>query len=477
MRSLKRNFGYQMVYRILTVITPLITSPYLSRVLGVEALGKYSASQAYVNYFVLFAMLGIENYGNRSIAKIQENEAKRSTTFWNIYAVQFIASIMSIAVYIASIYCFIEPEKKTIYLLQGLWLIDSLLNINWFFFGCEQFKLIVTRNTIIKIASVACIILFVKKPSDLWIYIIIMGLSVVFAEGALWIFLPRFIKLEKPQWNEVKKNIIPVLHLFIPALALSVFHIMDKSMLNWLSDDVNSGYYYNADKLVNIPLQLITGMSAVMLPRIANTIYNEGSNKAKLLLKKSIELTLFLMCAVSFGIGTIADEFVPIFFGKGYEPCVILIECFVPVLIVKTLSDFIRTQYLIPSSNDKLYTIAVIGGAISNLIANYILIQSFGALGAVMGTLIAESVVLIFETIGVKKELSMRRLIGSHVSYLIFGGIMYVVVYVVSNIVSVNGVIKLCIQVGVGACTYLALCLLYWTINKKSIFHRYIPAK
>ena len=214
-----------------------------------------------------------------------------------------------------------------------------------------------------------------------------------------------------------------------------------------------------------------------MLPRIANTIYNEGSNKAKLLLKKSIELTLFLMCAVSFGIGTIADEFVPIFFGKGYEPCVILIECFVPVLIVKTLSDFIRTQYLIPSSNDKLYTIAVIGGAISNLIANYILIQSFGALGAVMGTLIAESVVLIFETIGVKKELSMRRLIGSHVSYLIFGGIMYVVVYVVSNIVSVNGVIKLCIQVGVGACTYLALCLLYWTINKKSIFHRYIPAK
>ena len=470
MRSLRKNFGYQMIYRILTVITPLITSPYLSRVLGVEALGKYSASQAYANYFVLFAMLGIENYGNRSIAKIQDYEEKRTTTFWNIYAVQFVASIISIAVYIASIYCFVEPEKKIIYLLQGLWLIDSLLNINWFFFGCEQFKLTVTRNILIKIVSVICIILFVKKPSDLWVYIIIMGLSVVLAEGALWLFLPRFIRFEKPQWNEIKKNIIPILHLFIPALALSVFHIMDKSMLNWLSDDVNSGYYYNADKLINIPLQLITGMSAVMLPRIANTIY-----KAKLLLKKSMELTLFLMSAVSFGIGAIANDFVPIFFGNGYEPCVVLIKCFVPVLIVKTLSDFIRTQYMIPSSSDKLYTIAIIGGAVSNLIANYILIQRFGALGAVIGTLIAESVVLIIETIGVKKEFSLMKLIGSHVNYLIFGGIMYTAVNMTSRIISATSVLNLCIQVGVGAGVYLILCLIYWIINKQSIFHRYIP--
>lgn len=312
-------------------------------------------------------------------------------------------------VYVVLVEILIRPELKLLYLLQGLWLI-SLLNINWFFWGCEQFKLTVTRNIVIKIASVESILLFVKNSDDLWIYVVIMGLSMVLAEGALWLFLPQYISQPKVQWNEIRKSIKPILQLFIPVLAFSVFHIMDKTMLNTFSNDANSGYYYNADKLINIALQLITGMSTVMLPRVANTLHTEGSRKVMELLSKSAEFTLFLTCVIAFGIGAISDSFLPFFFGKGYESCITLIKVFVPVLFIKALSDFIRTQYLISTGKDKLYIIAVLGGAVSNVIVNYIMILRCGVLGAVIGTSVAEIIVLVIQVIGVNNELPLKEI-------------------------------------------------------------------
>lgn len=463
-----------MVYRILLVVTPLITSPYLARVLGVEALGQYSASQAFVNYFILFAMLGIENYGNRTVARVQDDKQERSAAFWNIYIIQVIATCCSIVAFLLLVEMLIKPEVRLVYLMQGLWLIDSLLNINWFFWGCEQFKLTVTRNIVIKIASIAGILLFVKSPRDLWIYVMIVCMSGVLAEGSLWFFLPRYIEKPKVQWNEVLKNVAPILQLFIPVLASSVFHIMDKTMLNILSNDANSGYYYNADKIINVPLQLITGMSAVMLPRVANTLHTEGSGKVKELLSKSAELTLFLTCAIAFGIGAISDSFVPFFFGDGYEPCILLIKVFVPVLIIKALSDFVRGQYLIPTGKDKIYTIAVFGGALSNVVANYILIRQYGALGATIGTLIAEFIVLVIQVVGAKKDLPLKEIIGTNGIYIVFGITMFAVVAALSLCMAGSGIVKVAALILAGAVVYMLLCVGYWRINKKSIFARYV---
>ena len=474
MHSLKKNFGYQMIYRILTVVTPLITSPYLARALGVEALGKYSASQAFIKYFVLFAMLGIENYGNRTIAKVQDDKNARSKAFWNIYTIQFVAACGSIMVFVVLVYSIIAPELQLIYMLHGLWLIDSLLNINWFFWGCECFKLTVTKKFFIKILSVISILLFVKRPEDLWIYVAIMGLSMVLAEGTLWFYLPKYVTHYQVKWVEVSDNIKPILQLFIPVLAISVFHIMDKTMLNMLSDDVNSGYYYNADKLINIPLQLITGMSAVMMPRVANTLQTEGKKKVIELLSKSAELTLFLTCSIAFGIGAISDSFIPFFFGKGYEPCVMLIKVFVPVLIIKALSDFIRTQYLIPTGRDRIYTFAVLGGAASNVFANYFMILQFGALGAVIGTLIAELIVLLIQVCGIRNEFSLRAIVGNNFIYLIFGVTMFAIVTMLSKYIPTGGIIKVGLLIIVGGTLYMFMCICYWLVNRKSIFRKYI---
>ena len=147
-----------------------------------------------------------------------------------------------------------------------------------------------------------------------------------------------------------------------------------------------------------------------MLPRVANTLHTEGSRKVMELLSKSAEFTLFLTCVIAFGIGAISDSFLPFFFGKGYESCITLIKVFVPVLFIKALSDFIRTQYLISTGKDKLYIIAVLGGAVSNVIVNYIMILRCGVLGAVIGTSVAEIIVLVIQVIGVNNELPLKEI-------------------------------------------------------------------
>jgi O-antigen/teichoic acid export membrane protein len=475
--SVKKNITYQIIYRILTIITPLITSPYLARILGAEALGRYSASYAYVNYFMLFAMLGIEKYGSRSIAKIQGNRKQIENAFWNIYLVQLSSSFISIIGYIIFVEIFVPHEIRILYYLQGLWLISSLLDINWLYFGLEQFKLTVIRNSIIKVLTVVAILLVVKMREDLWKYVVIMSGSMILSQIVLWASIHKFVGFKRPVLSDCKEHLKPIFKMFIPILAISVFHIMDKTMLNLLSNDVNSGYYYNADKLVNIPLGVITAMSTVLLPKMANTFHTKGEQAAQSLLKKSSELSMFLICSISFGIGAVAKTFVPFFFGPGYEECIILLRWFVPVLVIKAFSDFSREQYLIPKSKDNVYIIAVVVGAIFNLISNYFLIRKYAAKGAVIGTLIAEIAVLIVQLIGVSREMNFIKLFAFHSIYILFAIAMYASVQFVDYYASLNGLALLVVEIIVGGMCYLMLSAIYWKINKSSIFHYYIARK
>ena len=192
MGNIKKNIVYQIIYRVITILTPLITSPILSRALGAEKLGIYSATLAFVNYFMLFAMLGVENYGNRSIAAVQHDKNKIQELFWNIYAIQFTASVISIISY-SFAFVLIEPERYLIALLQGLWLISNLLNVNWYFFGIEQFRLTATRSIFVKVLTVTLIVLFVNQPSDLFLYTLIMGGDAVLSSAIMWPFLLKKI--------------------------------------------------------------------------------------------------------------------------------------------------------------------------------------------------------------------------------------------------------------------------------------------
>lgn len=466
---IQHNFAYQTVYRILTVLTPLITSPILSRALGAEKLGVFSATLAFVSYFQLFSLLGVENYGSRSIAAAQGDKKRLESLFWNIYAIQVIASLIAIAIYVL-ICCFLPVERRMISRLQGLWLIGALLNINWFFFGTEQFRLTVTRNIIIKIISLLLIVLFVKKPDDIFVYVLIMAGDAVVTNAVLWPFLIRDISFKRPSLHLMREHISPICVLFVPILAMSVFHIMDKSMLDWLSTETYVGYYYTADKVISIPLSIITGLNTVMLPRVSNEFSKGNKQHVRSMLKNSTEATVFLACAIGFGISSVAGIFVPWFFGKEYEPCIKLVYVFVPVFIIKSIGSMVRSQYMIPSQMDKQFTISVCCGAITNLFANYLLIQKYQALGAVYGTLLAEFVVAVMQLLYARKSIPFTQFIAKQWPYFMFGVIMSFVVKTIERAVSAPAMLKLLCMIAGGALVYMVLCVSYWLMSRNSYF-------
>lgn len=471
MRKILKNLGYQTVYQILAICLPLITSPYLSRILGAEGLGKYSYSYSIVNYFTLFALLGTINYGSRSIALVKSDLKETEKTFWSIFSLQVMTSILALIAYIVFLRVFVK-ENLLLSCVQGIWIIGCALDINWFFFGIEEFKVTVIRNTIIKLLTVVAIFVFIKEAGDTWKYAIIMSGGTLVSQIVLWPFLFKRIGYYLPTWKEIGTHLKPNLLLFIPLLGLSIYHIMDKTMLGIMCASSESGYYYNADKVMSIPFTVIVATGTVMLPKMTEIVASGDEKKEKILFSSSVEGFMLLTIGLAFGIAAVAERFVPIFFGTGYEPCIPLIYIFSVIMICKSLANIIRNQFLIPHHLEKLYSYSVFVGAALNLVANYLFIVKLkmGALGACYGTLVAEFATCILYVFFIKRKVQIIQDIIRLIPYVIMGGIMYVVVIKISVYIP-KTVWGLMLEIVVGGGIYITMCLAYGVKNKKSIVH------
>lgn len=476
--NLKINLIYQMCYRILVLLTPFITSPYISRVLGADALGAYSFVLSIVNYFLMIAYLGIDNYGCRIIAEIrgENNYEKLRKTFWEVYLLQAITGLTAVTGY--GVYCaFFVSDHKQLFLIQGLAVVAATIDINWYFAGTERFKLTVMRNTVIKISTVCLVFLLVKHQTDLALYALIMVLGNVLSQIVMWGFLRKEISFERVSLKEIFSHMRPNVMLFIPVIAVSVYHTMDKTMLGILSDYKNVGYYYNADKIISMPLGMITGLGTVFLPRMANLVSNSGIEEGRNLLKKSFELHFSIACAMSFGIAAVSEDFIPWFFGEEFLPCVSLINIFAPVLIIKTLSSILQTQLLISTSNEQIYIRATFAGAFVNLVLNITLIPKYGAMGATIGTLVAELVVLLVEAIQSIQLFNIFVQIKANLIYGLAAICMMAGVFAVKQMIHFTYFANLIVEVVVGGAIYTGIVLIYILNNKESVFYKFLKSK
>ena len=246
-------------------------------------------------------------------------------------------------------------------------------------------------------------------------------------------------------------------------------------MLDLLSTESEVGYYYAADKIVYIPLGLITAIGTVMLPRVSSMI-SDSKKRTTALLDKSTELSVCMSSAVGFGIAAISREFVPFFFGDGYEKCATLLVLFVPVPFIKALSNIVDQQYLIPAKHDNQYTFAVTGGAIVNLICNWLLIPRLGSIGATLGTLMAELAVLVISVVFAKKDINFMKMFCKHTYYILFGLIMFFTVRLLDSRLQIGSVfVRLLILIGTGGLVYCILCaVLWWNLKDRSVFGSFL---
>lgn len=461
MSKLAKNFIYNIIYQVLILILPLISAPYISRVLGAEGIGTYSYTYSIVSYFVMFAMLGINNYGNRLVAKTRDDKRKLSINFWSLYILEFIITTIVLILYIIFI-AFIVKEDKLMYILQFGYILSSFLDINWFFFGLEEFKITVTRNAIIKILSFISIFIFVKTRSDIYVYTIILVISNFISNIILWPFIFKRVEKVKISFKDIFKHLKPCIILFVPVIAVSLYKKMDKIMLGIMSTKLEVGFYENAEKINSIPLAIITALGTVMLPRMSNIIANGNEEKFKSYISKSMEFIIFLACPIVFGLISIARKFAPIYFGIEFSKTGNLIEISAITILFISWANVIRTQYLIPKEKDKEYIISVIMGAVVNLISNLLLIPKFSSIGASIGTVLAEFTVMFIQTISIRKNLPIREYVKNNYKFLIKSIIMFCVIYSL-NFININEIINILLQIVLGI-------IIYFILNYKYIF-------
>lgn len=463
MNTIKKNLFYNSIYQILAFVAPLVTTPYVSRVLGAEGTGLYSYAYSIAFYFVMFAMLGLNNYGNRTIAIVRNDKNKLSRTFWSIYIFQLIASIVMLLCYVFYLSCFGTDEIMGIILIG--YVISAALDINWFFYGLEEFRITVIRNTIVKILTISATFLFVKTSGDVYIYGGVQVLGIILSQVLLWIPLRRYVVFKKVKREEVTAHIKPNFILFIPVIAVSVYKMLGKIMLGNMIDTIEVGYYEAGDRIIQIPVTLINVIGTVMLPRMSHLVATNNKELSNKYISKSILLIILLSTSLSFGLMGVLKEFIPLFFGPGFTDSIYVLQYLLPSCIFLAFANVIRTQYLIPNQQDSKYVKSVLLGAVVNIIINLILIPRYAAIGAAIGTLSAEITVCLVQCWETRKQLPIVRYFFQSFPFLIAGVIMYLVLLQINLNVSVVAIIG--IKVLIGIVVYFLVLLVVLLILKK----------
>lgn len=468
MSSLKKNFLYQVVYQVLVILLPLFTAPYVARVLGVSNAGIYSFSHNVANYFVVFAMLGLEQYGARCIAQVRNSYEEMCVTFSELLLLHFFVSIAAISAYF--FYCMEYCVKYTnIFLLQSFFVISSLFDINWFFFGIEKFKLTVVRNTVIKTISVVCIFLFVKSREDLPIYTFILSFSALLTQIIIWPIVQQYVSFKRVPLVSLKKHWQPLLILFLAVLAANLNRMINKVMLGWFGKITDLGYYDYADKIARIPLSFIVAIDTVMLSRMSNLFAQKEKKTATALLEDSACLVLLFSFGMGAGIAAIAPEFVIWFLGMEFAETAYLLGILALTIPVVGWNNYIRTQILIPNQMDQVYVRAICIGAVANIILNFFVIRIMGARGAAVVTVVSYTVILLLQTIPVMYVMPVLKNYFCYALFPLFAAVvMYGTVRLCSGLVN-HLFATICIEVLVGSVVYIGLSLLYLKWKKPLI--------
>ena len=457
-KSIAKNYIYNLIYQMLTILLPLITTPYLSRVLGAESIGIYGYTVSIVTYFILFGTLGVSMYGQRQIAYQAQDKKQRSKTFFEIILIRTITLTISIILFYL-VYGR-NGEYALYYKILIVQLLANMFDISWFFQGIEEFDKTVVRNLIVKLLCLVLIFILIKTPEDLWKYFVIYVGAELLGNISLWIYLPKYLSKVQIKELELKKHIKPAISLFLPQIAIQIYTVLDKTMIGKITNDMSEvGYYEQAQKVVKAALTVISALQTVMNSRIANAYSSNNQEEVKQCLEKSFNFVWFLSIPMALGLIAVATKFVPWYYGEGFERVTNILIATAPILIVLGLNGVTGIQYLVQIGKQNIFTMSVIIGAIINVIFNTILIHFFGGVGAAIASVIAETVILGVQLKYFKEEFRILEILKLSVKCFISGIVMFVVVKLLTNVLEVS-IINTIIEVLVGGIVYIAILII-----------------
>lgn len=433
-----KNYTLNMLYEVFLLIIPIFVTPYVARVLGEDGSGQYSFTFSVNSFFVLFAALGFNYYAQRLVASHQGKKKQQSIDFWEVFIVRLIPCSITLFVYLVSILSGLYGDKYSqLMLILTFNIIAVIFDINFFFQGNEDFAKIVFRSIIIKTLSIVCIFTFVKHSGDLWIYTLIQSLTLLLSNLAIWVYMPRY--LLKISFADIHplKHLKPTMVLFIPTLALSVYTLLDRTLIGLIThDDAENGNYEYAEKLVKMILTVLTSLGTVLSPRNAKRFAEGDVEGVEKNIYHTSRFVMFLGVPLMFGTIAISDNLIPWYLGAGYDKAAMLMKLLAPLVIIIGLSNVFGRQFLIPSNQDKKFTIAIVCGALTNLILNIILISILKSYGAAIATVIAETTVTCVMLYYIRDSIHFTQIIKTSWKYWVIGFAMFLVCYLLSHYLS-----------------------------------------
>ena len=458
--SVRKNYIYRLLYEILILLTPFITTPYIARVFGADGNGIYSWTYSIVTYFVLAANLGTASYGAREIAQHRDDQATASKLFWEIELMTVMTSAVCLIVWCGVI--IFGGGYQYYFLAHTPFIVAAMLDISWFFTGYERVKYIVLRNSVCKITGIVLLFTIVHKKSDLIIYILINAFVQLLGNLSMWTYLPRMLTKVDFKGLRFAHHFRETLVYFIPTIATSVYTVLDKTLIGAITKDAyQNGYYEQATKITNILKSLVfTSVNAVMGARMAYLFAEEKFDEIRHRIKRSMDFIFLLGFGCVFGVIGVARRFVPFFFGKGYEPVIPLLYLMSPIVLIIGVSNCLGSHYYTPSGRRRQSTKYIIIGSCVNLILNLLLIPRLGANGATIASIIAELSISVLYLRSCNSYMTASLLMKLGWKRVLSGAGMLALIIVLDQMLPFKNVICIALMVVVGAGVYGCFLLL-----------------
>lgn len=460
-----RNYAYNLSYQLLVIILPIITTPYVTRVFSSNDLGTYGYFNSIVTYFILLATLGVANYGTKEISS-HRNDIRKN--FWGIYTLQFGATCLSILLYIILCFAFSFMQNPVAYIL-GLSLLSKGMDISWLFQGLEDFRKITVRNITVKLVGVVSIFLFVKSPGDLYLYVSLLTVFELLGQLSMWFPAREFIGKPHLDLCYAKQHLKPVILLFLPQIAISLYVTLDRTMLGALASTTDVGIYDQALKLVNILLTLVTSLGSVMLPRVSNLL-SKGNNEA---VNRMHQISFLIYNLVIFpiiaGMLIINNDFVKFFLGNDFQEARYAIAIMIFRMFFIGWTNIMGIQILIPHNKNKEFLTSTTVPAIVSVGLNLLLLSKFGYIGAAIVSVLTEVFVWGIQLYFTRKYLKDVPIYKSTVKIFLASILMYFALSFLKTLLTFIPIINVVVYTIFGAILYSLLILLFKVVSLKEI--------
>lgn len=405
-KSVKINFAFNLVNTVVGLLFPIITFPYITRVIMAEGIGKVNFLYSIINYITLFTAIGIPIYAVREIAKVRDNIRVRNQTTVEILLLHLGLTFIGYIIVFAFAFSINRIHQDIgLFLLLSVHLLLSTIGVLWFYQAIEDFKFITIRSLVIRLIVLICLFVFVRDKDDLYAYAVVTVLADVGNYIINFLHLRSYIKLSYIDWKtlNIKRHIKPSLKIFVLNLITSIYVNLDSVMLGFLSSDAAVGYYSAGVRLSKAMLGVVTTLGTVLLPRLSNFVALGAMDEFAKMSKKAINVVITIATPMSVGMIFIAPQLIPVFCGDSFGESILTLQILAPIITFIGLSNMTGIQILYSQGKESIVIKSTLVGALTNLTLNLLLIPSFAQYGAAAATCVAEfSVIATMLIIGRK---------------------------------------------------------------------------